>query len=84
MQPYTDDRLLELVAAGTKAVTIVTPSFAVDCLETIEEIGVASREKFLAAGGERFTLVAPLNESAAHVEALSAVLAAAGVPVPDA
>jgi ferrochelatase len=84
LQPYTDDRLLELVAAGTKAVTIVTPSFAVDCLETIEEIGVASREKFLEAGGERFTLVAPLNESPAHVEALSAVLAAAGVPVPSA
>jgi ferrochelatase len=82
LQPYTDDRLLELVAAGVRAVTVVTPSFAVDCLETIEEIGVASREKFLAAGGERFTLVPPLNESAAHVEALSAVLAAAGVPVP--
>lgn len=84
LQPYTDDRLLELAAAGVKAVTVVTPSFAVDCLETIEEIGVASREKFLAAGGERFTLVSPLNESAAHVEALAAVLATAGVPVPEA
>jgi ferrochelatase len=84
LQPYTDDRLLELATAGVKAVTVVTPSFAVDCLETIEEIGVASREKFLAAGGERFTLVPPLNESAAHVEALAAVLASAGVPVPPA
>ena len=84
LQPYTDDRLLELAQAGTKAVTVVTPSFAVDCLETIEEIGIASRDKFLAAGGERFTLVSPLNESPAHVAALAAVLAAAGVPVPPA
>lgn len=83
LQPYTDDRLLELVGQGVKAVTIVTPSFAVDCLETIEEIGVASREKFLHAGGEKFTLVPPLNESAGHVDALSAVLAAAGVAVPS-
>jgi ferrochelatase len=82
LQPYTDDRLLELAAAGHKAVTVVTPSFAVDCLETIEEIGVTSRGKFLAAGGERFTRVPALNESADHVEALAAVLAAAGVPVP--
>ncbi len=82
LQPYTDDILLELVGNGVKNVTIVTPSFAVDCLETLEEIGVASREKFLAAGGEKFTLVAPLNESAAHAEVLAAVLAGAGVPVP--
>ncbi len=74
--------MLELVGNGVKNVTIVTPSFAVDCLETLEEIGVASREKFLAAGGEKFTLVAPLNESAAHAEVLAAVLAGAGVPVP--
>ncbi len=82
LQPYTDDRLLELVGNGVKNVTIVTPSFAVDCLETLEEIGVASREKFLAAGGEQFTLVAPLNELAEHAEVLAAVLAGAGVPVP--
>ncbi len=82
LQPYTDDRLLELVGQGVKAVTIVTPSFAVDCLETIEEIGVASRAKFLAAGGDTFTLVSPLNESDGHVEALAAVLAGAGVTVP--
>ena len=82
LQPYTDDRLLELVAAGVKAVTVVTPSFAVDCLETIEEIGAISRAKFVAAGGERFTLVPALNDSSAHVAALSAVLAAAGAPAP--
>ena len=74
LQPYTDDRLAELAASGTRAVTLVTPSFAVDCLETLEEIGVASREKFLAAGGERFSLVPALNSTPRHVTALAAVL----------
>ncbi len=79
LTPRTDDRLLELAARGVRAVTVVTPSFAVDCLETLEEIGVTSRAKFLAAGGERFTLVPALNDSAEHVRALEEVLAAAGV-----
>jgi ferrochelatase len=74
LQPYTDDRLGQLAASGIRAVTLVTPSFAVDCLETLEEIGVASREKFLAAGGERFSLVPALNSTPRHVTALAAVL----------
>ena len=67
IKPYTDDHLLELLERGIKRVTVVTPAFAVDCLETIEEIGQVSREKFLAAGGESFSLVPSLNDSAAHV-----------------
>ena len=80
LEPYTDDRLIELARAGTRAVTVVTPSFAVDCLETLEEIGVESRAKFLAAGGTSFELVPALNDSAAHVAALAALLARHGVP----
>jgi ferrochelatase len=80
LQPYTDDRLLELANQGTRAVTVITPSFAVDCLETLEEIGSVSREKFLAAGGERFSLVPALNATDSHVAALAAILKdAAGV-----
>jgi ferrochelatase len=78
LTPYTDDRLRQLAAAGVRAVTVVTPSFAVDCLETLEEIAVTSRGRFLAAGGERFTMVPALNDSAEHVAALAAVLARAG------
>lgn len=77
LTPYTDDRLRALAAAGVRAVTLVTPSFAVDCLETLEEIAVTSRSRYLAAGGERFTMVPALNDSAEHVAALAAVLAGA-------
>jgi ferrochelatase len=79
LSPYTDDRLVELARSGITAVTVVTPSFAVDCLETLEEIGVGSRAKFLAAGGREFHLVPALNDSAAHVAALSAVLRRTGL-----
>lgn len=79
LQPYTDDRLVELAQSGTRAVTIVTPSFPVDCLETLEEIAVESRRKFLEAGGESFTLVPALNDSPEHVAALCGVLARHGV-----
>jgi ferrochelatase len=79
LTPYTDERLVELARAGVAAVTVVTPSFAVDCLETLEEIGVRSRKTFHAAGGREFHLVPALNDSPEHVAALTAVLARAGV-----
>ena len=50
----------------------------------LEEIGKTSREKFLEAGGTRFTLVPALNASADHVAVLSSILAGAGVELPHA
>jgi ferrochelatase len=79
LQPYTDDLLAELAQSGRKSVTVVTPSFPVDCLETLEEIGVESRRKFLEAGGEKFTLVPALNESPDHVGSLRDLLQSYGV-----
>ena len=83
LEPYTDDRLVALARAGTSAVTVITPSFAVDCLETLEEIAIESRAKFLAAGGTSFQLVPALNDSADHVAALAALLARHGVAAAD-
>jgi ferrochelatase len=79
LTPATDDELVKLAQRGIKAVTVVTPSFAVDCLETLEEIAVGSREAFLHAGGERFELVPALNASAAHVTVLRSVLSMHGL-----
>ena len=77
--PYTDERLAELARAGVAAVTVLTPSFAVDCLETLEEIGMRGRAAFAAAGGRELNLVPALNESPGHVAALQAVLRRAGL-----
>jgi len=79
LTPATDVELPRLAQRGIKAVTVITPSFAVDCLETLEEIAIGSAEVFLHAGGEQFNLVNALNASSQHVNVLRAVLASHGL-----
>ena len=68
LQPYSDDLLREAAQRGIKRVVVITPGFATDCLETLEEIAIGSREQFLAAGGEAFSLVPCLNDSELGVD----------------
>ena len=77
--PSTDERLAELAASGVSSVTVICPSFAVDCLETLQEIGIESEARFRAAGGREFRLVPALNDSDVHISALLAVLGRAGL-----
>ena len=50
---------------------VICPAFTVDCLETIEEIGMRAKRAFLEAGGAEFTLIPCLNDHPAWVEALA-------------
>jgi ferrochelatase len=54
--------------------TVVSPSFAVDCLETLEEVAMEYRDKFLELGGERLTLVPALNDDDRHAQVLAAIV----------
>jgi len=74
LEPYTDITLLELAAKGVRHVQVVCPGFAVDCLETLEEIAMQNRERFEKAGGERLEYIPALNDTAAHAEALQKVI----------
>jgi ferrochelatase len=74
LQPYTIDVLEVLAKRGLRKLTVVSPSFAVDCLETLEEIAIDYREKFLELGGERLTLVPALNDDDRHAEALVSIV----------
>jgi protoporphyrin/coproporphyrin ferrochelatase len=74
LQPYTIDKLKELADRGVRKVTVASPSFAVDCLETLEEVAIEYRDKFLSWGGERLTLVPGLNDDDAHAEALANIV----------
>jgi protoporphyrin/coproporphyrin ferrochelatase len=74
LQPYTEDTLKALVKRGLRKVTIVSPSFAVDCLETLQEVAIEYREKFLQLGGERLTLVPALNDDDRHAQVLAAIV----------
>jgi ferrochelatase len=73
LQPYTIDTLKALAARGLKKLTVVSPSFAVDCLETLEEVALEYRDEFLRLGGERLTLVPALNASDRHATLLTAI-----------
>ncbi len=68
LQPYTDKTLKQLPKDGVKRVDIITPSFSVDCLETLEEIAEQCDGIFKDAGGEVFNVIPCLNDSPAHIE----------------
>lgn len=70
LQPYTDETLQQLPHQGIKKVAVVCPGFAVDCLETLEEIAVENRNEFLQAGGESYHYIPALNAEASHIELL--------------
>ena len=74
LQPYTEDTLKTLAKSGVRSLSVVSPSFAVDCLETLEEIAIEYRDKFLELGGERLTLVPALNDDDRHAEVLAAIV----------
>ena len=73
LQPYTEPTLIELARSGVRKVDVVCPGFVSDCLETLEEIGIAAKEAFMTAGGRDFGLVPCLNESPAWIEALGRI-----------
>ncbi len=67
LQPYLDKTMEALPGRGVKKVAVISPAFATDCLETLEEIQGENREIFEHAGGEKFTYIPCLNDSDAHI-----------------
>lgn len=70
LSPYCDATLRNLPSLGKKHVSVICPGFAVDCLETLEEINQQNRQIFLEAGGESFHYIPALNDSFDHVSLL--------------
>lgn len=66
--PYTDHTLEQWAAQGIKHVDIISPAFAADCLETLEELEISNKEGFIEAGGERLHYIPALNDRADHIE----------------
>lgn len=73
LQPYTDETLKKLGASGVHHVQVVCPGFAVDCLETLEEIAMQNREFFTEAGGEKLQYIPALNDSEQHAQVMRAL-----------
>ncbi len=71
LEPNTVDILKQLAEQGAKKVLVICPSFVSDCLETLEEIGIAAKETFAEAGGESLELIPCLNEHPAWIKLLT-------------
>ena len=74
LQPYADKRVEALAQSGIKRIAVVTPGFSVDCLETIDEIGVELRETFEKAGGMQFTFIPCLNETPPAIDLIETLV----------
>ena len=63
LEPATDAALAAYPAKGVTRLAIAAPGFSVDCIETLEELGIRGRETFLQAGGDHFARLDCLNDS---------------------
>ena len=70
MQPYALPMVEDMARAGVKRLAVMTPGFAADCVETLEEIAIEMRDDFLAAGGTDFDAIPRLNTSAEGLDML--------------
>ncbi|HEX7349161.1 MAG TPA: ferrochelatase [Rhodanobacteraceae bacterium] len=73
LHPYTDEMLEQLAHQRVESIDVLCPGFAVDCLETLEEVALRYRTVFLTNGGKQFRYIPALNHSAAHATALAAI-----------
>jgi ferrochelatase len=78
--PDTDREIVRLAVDSPDGVIIASPSFVVDCLETIEELGMRGREEFDTAGGKFFELVPCLQNSDIFVQGLSRLISQSSHP----
>ena len=71
LQPYTDVTIDNFAKDGVKKLSVVTPAFVSDCLETLEEIGMEAKDSFLENGGSEFATIPCLNDNDAWVKTLA-------------
>lgn len=74
LQPYTDQFLENAPRQGIEHIAVICPGFAVDCLETLEEIAETNRHLFLAQGGQSYQYIPALNATAKHIECLGQLI----------
>ncbi len=72
--PATSDVLRDWGRQGIAQVDVACPGFAVDCLETLEEIAMENAEVFVHNGGKTLRYLPALNSDNAHADALAALV----------
>jgi len=75
LQPYTEDELRKFGSNKLSRVDVVCPGFAVDCLETLEEIAMRYAAVFVDSGGGSLHYIPALNASTEHAALLAELVA---------
>ena len=70
LKPYAQETVEGLPAQGVKNLLMISPGFASDCVETLEELAIGLKETFKEKGGENFSVVPCLNDSPAAIKLL--------------
>jgi len=70
LEPATIGTVETLAKRGVKSIAVITPGFASDCLETLEEIAGENAHVFKRSGGERFAALPCLNDSAQGMQVI--------------
>jgi len=81
LQPYLEPELQRLAAEGVRRLQVVCPCFAVDGIETLEEIAIRAKRVFIEAGGESLEYIPALNDSDRHASAIAEIAIKAGFQV---
>lgn len=71
LRPYTDEMVEQLARQDVETLDVLCPGFAVDCLETLEEVALRYRTVYLTNGGKQFRYIPALNACSAHATALA-------------
>lgn len=73
LKPYLDDTLPKMAKRGIVSIDIISPAFACDCLETLEELAIENKNLFLDNGGQQYHYIPCLNDSKQQIKLLSAL-----------
>lgn len=71
LKPYLASTLETLGKAQTKRIDVICPGFSSDCLETLEEIAMESKDIFQSNGGGEYHYIPALNENNTWIHAMT-------------
>ena len=83
LQPQTEQVFKDFLKQGIKNIIIIAPGFAIDNLETLEELNISLREIFEEMGGEKLVVVPCLNEQEQWVKQFSKEIITSDAPIQE-
>jgi protoporphyrin/coproporphyrin ferrochelatase len=72
--PFTEQVAMELLGNGKRKLLVLCPGFTADCLETLAEIGIELRNKFVERGGEELCLLPCPNYCETWADAMAEII----------